>query len=96
MGFFSFLPSFGKVGPVAHHSLGQSDFCFVIVPGFVERFTKNEGNFIPVQNSRPSRPRVVRGPLVKVVKVHVVAGLGVPVGEVHDGAGEGVVAHHAV
>ena len=93
---FEILPRFGKIGPVAHHSLGQSDFCFVIIPGFVERITKNEGNFIPMQNSRPGGPRIIGGPLVKVVKVNVVARFGIPVGEIHDRAGEGIVTHHAV
>ncbi len=45
---------------------------------------------------RPSGPRVGGGALGEVVHVDVVARLGVPVGVVDDGAGEGVVADHLV
>ena len=90
------LPSFGKIGPVAHHAFGQRNFLTVVISGFVERITKDKSNFIAMQYPSPSWPRVIGGPLVEIVKVNVIARLCKPMCKIYHWAREGIVSHHAV
>ena len=82
------LPSFGEVGPVRHHLLAQSDLRLVVAPRPVEREPEHEGDLVRVHRPGPERPGGVGGPLGEIVHVDVVPRLGVPVAELHDGAGE--------
>ena len=91
-----FLPSFGKVGPIAHHSLRQTNFCRIIIPGFIERITKNKGDFISMEDSCPCRPWIIRGSLIEIIKVYIVACLSIAMGKIYNWTSKGVVTNHSI